>query len=357
MKIAVYTICKNEAKQVEPFLASCRDADRVSVADTGSTDGTPDLLHQHGAIVHHIAVTPWRFDLARTAALTLLPADVDVCVPLDLDERLTPGWRQELERCWVPGTTRLRYWYTWNWKAPGVPDVVFRIDRIHARAGYFWRHPTHEILASYAEERIADSELAIHQFPEAKPRPDDLTLLEEAVREDHCAQTVFYLAREHFLRERWAEALPLLEQYLALPDARWKPERSHAYRMIGLCKQHLGDREGSRAGLLQAVAEHPGLRENWIDLAQWYHDRGDWAGGYHACGQALAIRERSREYFSFGDAWGERADDLASICAWHLGLKEKAAEHLRAALAANPINPRLQGNARFILNPYFPDPR
>ena len=43
MKVAVYTVAKNEAKQVQPFMESCRDADLVVIADTGSTDGTPEL--------------------------------------------------------------------------------------------------------------------------------------------------------------------------------------------------------------------------------------------------------------------------------------------------------------------------
>ena len=33
MKVAVHTITKNEAKQVQPFMDSCRDADLVMVAD------------------------------------------------------------------------------------------------------------------------------------------------------------------------------------------------------------------------------------------------------------------------------------------------------------------------------------
>ena len=109
MKIAIYTIVKDEVTQVEPFLNCCREADLVCLADTGSTDGGPDLLRQGGAVLHSIAVKPWRFDTARMAALSLVPADVDICVKLDLDERLEPGWRQELEKAWQPNTTRLRY--------------------------------------------------------------------------------------------------------------------------------------------------------------------------------------------------------------------------------------------------------
>jgi tetratricopeptide (TPR) repeat protein len=345
MKIAVYTMAKNEAGQVRPFADSCREADLVLVADTGSTDGTPGLLRREGVVVHDIAVRPWRFDVARTTPLCLLPADVDVCVKLDLDERLQPGWRRQLEAAWQPGTTRLRYWYTWNWKAPGVPDVVFRSDLIHARAGYVWRYPTHEVLFNTAAETVAESELAIHQFPEAKPRPNDLPLLELAAQEGCCSRTLFYLGREYSFRGLWEDCARTLAEYLALPEARWPAERSHAMRLLAACRPHGGDPQGALTWRLRACAEDPGLRENWIDLAQQYHDLKDWSGGYHACERALAIAERPRHYQSFGYAWGERADDLAAVCAWYMGLKEKAAEHLRQALALNPDDPRLKDNA------------
>jgi len=349
MKVAVYTIAKNEAKQVRPYMDSCRDADFVMVADTGSTDGTPGLLRQAGAVVHDIAVKPWRFDLARTTSLCLLPADMDVCIKLDLDERLQPGWRAELERAWILGTTRLRYWYTWNWKAPGVPDILFRNDLIHARAGYRWLYPTHEILQPSISESIVDCELAIHQFPEAKPRPNDLPLLELAAREHRGPRTLFYLGREYSFRQEWASCQKVLEEYLALPDARWTPERSHAMRLIGFCRKQQADRAGATAWFQRCCAEDPWQRENWLELAQMYYEEKDWSGGYHACERALTIRERPRHYQSFAYAWSERLDDLASVCAWYMGMKEKAAEHLRQALAVNPADPRLQANAKFIL--------
>lgn len=349
MKIAVYTIARNEANQVRPYIDSCRDADVVVVADTGSTDGTPELLRREGAIVQQVVVKPWRFDVARTTALCLVPGDVDVCICLDLDERLTPGWRQELERCWAQGTTRLRYWYVWNWKAPGVPDTVFRNDRIHARGGYVYRYPSHEVLRCTGTEVMAESELTIHQFPQMKERPDDLPLLELAVREDRCARTVFYLGREEWQRRTWQRAVTILQEYLTLHDARWASERSHAMRMIGVSYQRLGDVSTARSWLMRACAEDARLRENWIDLAQLCHDQQDWADGYAAALKALAISERPRHYFSFGYAWGERAHDLASVCAWYLGLKAQAAEYVCQALALNPEEPRLVGNAAFIL--------
>ena len=72
MKIAVCAIAKNEADFVPRFCESAKDADLILIADTGSTDGLPEVAREHGAEVHHICITPWRFDLARNAALALL---------------------------------------------------------------------------------------------------------------------------------------------------------------------------------------------------------------------------------------------------------------------------------------------
>ena len=49
MKIVVYAICKNEAGHAERWMASMAEADGVYVLDTGSTDGTPELLRSLGA--------------------------------------------------------------------------------------------------------------------------------------------------------------------------------------------------------------------------------------------------------------------------------------------------------------------
>ena len=114
MKIAVYAISKNESMFVERFCEAAKDADIILIADTGSTDNTVELGKKHGAVVHNICVSPWRFDIARDTALTLLPADIDVCISLDLDEVLQPGWREEIERVWKEDTTRLRYKFDWG---------------------------------------------------------------------------------------------------------------------------------------------------------------------------------------------------------------------------------------------------
>ena len=167
LRIVVYAIARDEALHVERFCESAKAADEIVVLDTGSADRTVELLTQHGATVHHARIQPWRFDDARNAALALLPADADVCVSLDLDEVLTPGWREEIERLWTPGTTRMRYKYDWS------NGVVFFAEKIHARHGYRWRHPCHEYIRPdrIKEQWASTAKLLIQHLPDAsKPR-------------------------------------------------------------------------------------------------------------------------------------------------------------------------------------------
>ena len=69
MKVAVYTIALNEAKHVERWHESAKQADYLLICDTGSTDDTVDIARSLGITVVQIKLNPWRFDDARNYAL------------------------------------------------------------------------------------------------------------------------------------------------------------------------------------------------------------------------------------------------------------------------------------------------
>ena len=146
MKIVVYAIAKNEGFFVDRWMDSMSEADQVVVLDTGSDDGTAERLRARGAQVTVERIVPWRFDRARNRSLELVPEDADVCVCTDLDEVFHPGWRSALERAWTPGTRQASYRYTWSFQPDGSEGVVFWQEKIHARRGFRWVHPVHEVL-------------------------------------------------------------------------------------------------------------------------------------------------------------------------------------------------------------------
>ena len=203
MKIVVYAICKNEAGYAERWMASMAEADGVYVLDTGSTDGTAERLRALGAVVVEERVEPWRFDTARNRSLELVPEDADICVCTDLDEVFHPGWRAALEAAWTDGTTQAVYRYTWNFNADGSEGTVFWIEKIHARRGYRWTRPVHEVLERQegwgpGRKCTAEGVQLDHHADPAKSRGQYLPLLELSVAEaPEDDRNTHYLGREY----------------------------------------------------------------------------------------------------------------------------------------------------------------
>lgn len=350
MKIAVYAISKNEEMFVERFCASAKDADLILIADTGSTDKTVALAEKCGATVSNITITPWRFDDARNAALALLPRDIDVCVSLDLDEELQPGWRKEIERVWTEGATRLRYKFDWG------AGIAFYYEKIHARHGYRWVHPCHEYPIPYLIDEVyaqTDMLLVVHKPDPTKSRGQYLHLLEMSVKEDpHDPRNAFYYARELSFHAKWAESIRECERYLALPGANWPNERCYAYRVMSRCYSELGDWANAIRCARLGVIEAPNTREPWCEVATIAYRQHQWAECYGAAMSALAITNKELVYTVDPEVWGAKPHDLAAIAAYHLGLKDAAVLHAENALSHDPQNERLKSNLDLIRQAY-----
>jgi glycosyltransferase involved in cell wall biosynthesis len=343
MKICVYAISKNEQQFVKRFYESVKSADQIVLADTGSTDSTVGIARELGIEVYTISVTPWRFDRARDAALALVDADVDVCISLDLDEVLMPGWREEVERVWQQDTTRLQYRYDWG------QDHVFNATKVHKRTGYSWKHICHEMIFPdpRTPEVWATTEfLLIRHLPdETKSRANYLPLLEAGAKEDpYNARDAYYLARELFFNCRYEESVKEWQRYLKLPGATWYHERCFALRTMAKCYGSLGMGTEELDSAINSTKEGQNLRENWVLLAEIYQKRKEWRQSFAAATTALNIQVRDYAYTSDESVWGSRAYDAAAIAAHYLALKKSAIKYGQQALDLDPANPRLVQN-------------
>ena len=350
-QVVVYAICKNEAKFARRWMASMGEADRVMVLDTGSEDGTAELLRELGAEVEVAAISPWRFDEARNRSLALVPEDTDICVCTDLDEVFVPGWRAELERAWAAGCNQVRYHYIWSFRPDGSDGISFWGDKIHARQGWRWVNPVHEVLRcdGQAAPVFAQGIRLEHHPDETKSRGQYLPLLELAVQEDPSNdRNMHYLGREYMFYGRWQEAVAILKRHLALPSATWAEERCASMRYIARCQQALGDEGETERWLLRACGEAPQLREPWLDLAKFCYQKEDWHGVIFAAHRALEIRQRSETYLSEPEAWGEALYDLMAIALYYTGDYRHALAMGEEALRRSPADRRLRENLRLI---------
>jgi glycosyltransferase involved in cell wall biosynthesis len=344
MKIAVYAIAKNEEKHVKRFCESAKEADLIVIADTGSEDKTVEIAKECGVQVHQINITPFRFDVARNAALSLVPADVDICVSMDLDELLLPGWRKELEQCWSEDITRLNIGFDFG------ENRVFYPSRAHNRHGYYWKYPCHEYITPDTRMKDVCGHTAFvmmtHKPDDTKSRGQYLELLEMAVKEDpNCHRSCYYYAREMTFKFKWEEAIVELKRYLTLPTAVWPLERSHTMRMIGASLEKM--QQPGIAWFRKAVAEEPTIRENWFDLAMLCYEKQRWAECYGAGKTAIEITDNIAQHTCAPQAWGFMLPDVIAIAAYHLKFKEDAIKYGQMALDMNPTDGRLKTNLKF----------
>lgn len=351
IRTCVYAIALNEIKHVDKFMEHCAEADLVLVCDTGSTDGTAERLEELGAVVYRITQRPWRFDVPRNTALSLIPPDIDMCLSIDLDEYLQPGWSAAMDRVWQAQggrIDRIAYDYIWNWNPDGTPATRFFADKIHHRQNYRWRHPCHETLyyeGDGQEIRVSIPEVQLHHHADnTKSRGQYLPLLKMAVTEDPDNDRMsHYYGRELMFYNHHREAIAELKRHLTLPRATWQEERCASMRFISRCYHRLGDHVEARNWALRATMEWPHTREPWLELARVTYEQ-DWATCYWAAAKCLAITERSTSYISDGACWGHEPYDLGGIAAWYSGNPDRSREWCLQAYRLNPQDPRLLKN-------------
>jgi len=258
-KIAVYSICKNEIKHIERYAEATKDADYRIVVDTGSTDGSQEKMRELGITVHQIHLDPFRFDVARNTALSLVPEDADVCLILDMDEVPEPTFFKKVKQKWIPGSHL-------GWVSMDTGQKWER-DRLHSRFGWVWKYPCHEVQLWYGNGETRDCDIrnaVIQHLPDnSKSRGQYLTLLELAVKENpHDARMWTYMCREYYFHHKWEDVISAAEKQLPLNG--WDVEQAAVCRWAGEASHQLGKEDDARDWYDKGVQILPTQGEPWF---------------------------------------------------------------------------------------------
>ena len=300
MKIAVYTIALNEEKHVERWYNSVKDADYLLIADTGSTDRTVEIAKSLGINVYNISIKPWRFDVARNTALALLPDDIDMCVSLDMDETISEGWREILEK-----TTGNQITYVFDnfHKQHSMIN-----NKIHSRHGYVWKFLMHEgIVQDRTEPQIEFAYgLEVYHLPDTeKPRSQYLDLIKAALDENpNITRYYKYYTDALVSLERYEEAETWYHEMMKVPGFS-DTDKAHVYKLMADIIP-----EKREQYLTKCLGFAPERREPYYYLAKYYAEQEDWGFAKHYLDLAFPITFRALDVFNNKDVWNGALERL-----------------------------------------------
>ena len=363
-KIAVYAICGNEINNLEEWFKSMWEADYICVLDTGSTDGSYELLkkyqqeHPTKVFVDQKIYSPWRFDTPRNDSLKLVPAEADICICTDPDERLVPNWADKVRLGWHDGCERMYYLYAWSHLENGDPARLFWYDKIHANNGqWYWKYPVHEALTHPKYNHVdlqpdqyvfLDSNyIMLHHYPTyKKERTNYLNLLKIRLEENPTEfYSYIYLSHEYKYQEQWQNCIDFIKQY-TLPFYKehnvQKLYFSNAYMFLGDCYYMLHNYTEAEKCYNQGIQCDVTYRDNYIKLASLYLVMQKFDKAVQMLNEGFLKSERYINFLEEDTSWNYKPWELLAIAYYNLHKKEVAQSYITLAYNMNPQNQQLQ---------------
>ncbi len=333
-------IVKDEADVVAETLDSV--APYISswvIVDTGSTDGTQDVIGKHMArlgIPGELHERPWRnFGHNRTEALNLAQGDGDYIWVIDADDIVTGTldftqlsadiyrmrlgdasfiyWRPQLFRDGV----RVRYEGVVHETAVWESDcVVGRLEGDY-----------------YVESRRLG---ARNQDPRKYARDRDL-LLAEVERNPEDGRSVFYLAQSYFDLGDFANARKWYEQRIEMGGSDEEVYYSIVRFAESMAKLNLPSLVVQDA-YLRAWEFRPARAEPLYAIARGYREEERYLSGHLFAQRAAQIPYPENDLLFIGaDVYAWRAIDEQAVCASQLGMHAEAFTLCRRLLALADI--------------------
>lgn len=315
MQIAAYTICLNEAKHIERWLEATKTADLRVIVDTGSTDGTWERLQEladETLHVHQIIVRPWRFDDARNAALALVPAHIDVCASIDMDEIAQPGFFETLRKEWKDETTI--GWHRIN------TGPTWEVTRVHKRFGFRWKDACHEVFKPYGDtkEVVQNFDIQLDHVPDdTKSRAQYLDLLKMAVAENpENGRMWVYLCREYSFNKDWQNVLTTAGEALVCENT-WSVERSFVCRLAADAAYELN--VDAQQMILEGLRYDPDSIEMQYCAAYYYYTKQQWDKVWEHASKRLTLKP-TNHYLRIDEVWDWRCYDMMAIASFRIAV-------------------------------------
>ncbi len=322
--ICLNMIVKNESHVIQRCLESVRPLiDHWVIVDTGSTDGTQDIIRTALAdLPGELHERPWKnFGHNRSEALELARGKADYIFIIDADEVLiaAPDFR-------LPDLCADEYKVLCQ---SGESSTVFYRTQL-VRSSLPWRyvgvlHEYIECPEPHSDQKLAG--LACQGFFDSARNVDapqlkyerDAQILEEALKDEpDNARYVFYLAQSYRDADRLDEAIETYQRRAAMGG--WVEEVWYSlFQTAELLERKGGAFAPVLEAYLRAYEYRPARAEPLCSLARCYRIAGDHALAYLFASRAVQTPLPEDILFLDQSVYDWRALDELAVAAYWLG--------------------------------------
>ncbi len=352
--ICLNMIVKDEAPVVEETLDSVSELiDYWVIVDTGSSDGTQDLIREYfrrKGIPGELHERRWKnFGANRTEALHLCHGKADYAWVIDADDLVEGSLdfsRLTLDAYSLCFGPELLYWRSQVFKEPQrwtYEGVVHEVA--------VCRDPPYQVSRLEGDYHIVSRRLGDRNKAPEKYERDSRLLLDVVKKDPANARAVFYLAQS--LHDAGDLTRALHYYSLRAEMGGWREEVFLARFRSALCMRQLGRPTAQVAhALLRSWQLRPRRAEPLYQLAQLYRVANQFNPGYLFAKAAseIALPEKDSLFVS-ADVYAWKARDEQAICSFYVG-KERESFELCTSLLDCPAIPepdreRVLGNRDF----------
>ncbi len=334
--ICLNMIVKNEAHVIRRCLDSVRTCvDHWVIVDTGSTDGTQDVIRHHlRDLPGELHERPWRdFGFNRSEALALARGKARYVLVMDADDVLhvPPGFE-------FRGLDADGYNVAFRYAGLAYERPVLLADRIP------WRYEgvLHEYVTSDAPHRFVSldgpwveplHEGARSRDPQTYAK--DAAILEAALaREPGNARYAFYLGQSLKDAGQIERALAAFRHRATMVG--WDEETWHARYQAAQMVERLGQAPAEiERAYLEAYNARPSRAEPLVQLARWHRQRSEWPLAFLYARTAASLPRPADKLFVEDAVYRWRALDELAIAAYYVGAFDEGRQAAERLVAEN----------------------
>lgn len=287
--ICLNMIVKDESRVIRRCLDTVKNwIDYWVIVDTGSTDGTQELVKEALRFLPgELHERPWvDFQTNRNEALQLAKDRGDYLLFIDADDLLTFP-----EHFRMPELNRDCYAVVQRNEINGMEHL--KILLVNNRLPWRWKGLLHEGLECPGVDRgeILSGVVNLYRHDgnracDLKNKESDLEILEKAYQNDPSdCRTIFYLAQCYAAMENYPLALAFFEKRAAMGG--WEEEVFYSLYRIGYLQEKMG--LPSEESYIRAYLYRPSRAEPLFCLANRYIETKNFLMGYLVAKFALTI--------------------------------------------------------------------